>query len=49
MSGVMKGLTVFIGDIRNCQNKEQEEKGVEKELAKIRKKFTNKGLSGYEK
>lgn len=49
MSGVMRGLTVFIGDIRNCANKEQEEKCVEKELAKIRKKFTNKGMSGYDK
>lgn len=49
MSGVMRGLTVFIGDIRNCANREQEEKCVEKELAKIRKKFQNKGMSGYDK
>ena len=49
MSGVMRGLTLFIGDIRNCTNKEQEEKLVEKEMAKIRKKFANKGLPGYEK
>ena len=49
MSGVMRGLTVFIGDVRNCANKEQEEKLVEKEMANIRKKFTNKGMSGYDK
>lgn len=45
----MRGLTLFIGDVRNCTNKEQEEKLVEKEMAKIRKKFSNKGLPGYEK
>ena len=49
MSGVMRGLTVFIGDVRNWSNKEQEEKLVEKEMANIRKKFTNKGMSGYDK
>uniref|UniRef100_A0A6U8XFP0 AP-2 complex subunit alpha n=1 Tax=Zooxanthella nutricula TaxID=1333877 RepID=A0A6U8XFP0_9DINO len=46
----MKGLQVFIADIRNCPNKEQEEKRVEKELSKIRLKFTNtKAVSGYDK
>merc|ERR1719343_787487 len=45
----MKGLQVFIADIRNCPNKEQEEKRVEKELAKIRQKFQNPKLSGYDK
>jgi len=46
----MKGLQVFIADIRNCTNKEQEEKRVDKELAKIRQKFTNpKAISGYDK
>ncbi len=30
---------VFISDIRACQNREQETKRVDKELAKIRKKF----------
>lgn len=49
MSGVMRGLSLFIGDIRNCSNKEGEIKLVEKEMAKIRKKFQNKSLSGYEK
>mmetsp|Transcript_24803 Transcript_24803/g.53938 ORF Transcript_24803/g.53938 Transcript_24803/m.53938 type:complete len:1010 (+) Transcript_24803:366-3395(+) len=46
----MKGLQVFIADIRNCPNKEQEEKRVDKELAKIRLKFTSsKTVSGYDK
>jgi len=39
---------VFIADVRACQNREQETKRVDKELAKIRKKFSSdKGsLSG---
>lgn len=46
----MKGLTVFVADIRNCTCKEQEQRRVEKELAKIRAKFTNKkALSSYDK
>jgi len=46
----MKGLQVFIADIRSCQNKDQEQKRVEKELAKIRLKFTaTKAISGYDK
>eukprot|EP00401_Gymnodinium_catenatum_P024410 CAMPEP_0117477656 /NCGR_PEP_ID=MMETSP0784-20121206/10936_1 /TAXON_ID=39447 /ORGANISM="" /LENGTH=852 /DNA_ID=CAMNT_0005271967 /DNA_START=145 /DNA_END=2699 /DNA_ORIENTATION=+ len=49
-SNHMKGLQVFIGDIRNCPTKEQETKRVHQELAKIRLKFTNqKSLSGYHK
>ena len=48
-SAVMRGLSLFIGDVRNCQSREQEQKVVDKEMAKIRKKFTNKGLSGYDK
>jgi hypothetical protein len=40
-------LQVFISDIRACQNKEQEQRRVEKELAKIRAKFgEDKALSG---
>ncbi|EFJ50611.1 hypothetical protein VOLCADRAFT_120602 [Volvox carteri f. nagariensis] len=40
----------FISDIRACQNKEQEQKRVEKELAKIRAKFgEDKALSGYDR
>lgn len=38
---------VFISDIRGCQNKEQEQRRVDKELAKIRAKFgEDKQLSG---
>ncbi|GFR46483.1 hypothetical protein Agub_g8060 [Astrephomene gubernaculifera] len=46
----MRGLQVFISDIRACQNKEQEQRRVEKELAKIRAKFgEDKALSGYDR
>ncbi|KAI7984572.1 AP-2 complex subunit alpha-2 [Camellia lanceoleosa] len=46
----MRGLSVFISDIRNCQNKEQERLRVDKELGNIRNRFKNeKGLSPYEK
>lgn len=49
-AGVMRGLSLFIGDVRNCQTKDQEEKAVYKEMAKIRQKFMqNKGMSGYDK
>lgn len=37
----------FISDIRGAQNKEQEQRRVEKELAKIRERFSDdKSLSG---
>ncbi|XP_047330023.1 AP-2 complex subunit alpha-1-like isoform X2 [Impatiens glandulifera] len=46
----MRGLSVFISDIRNCQNKEQERLRVDKELGKVRTRFKNeKGLAPYEK
>ncbi|XP_024380212.1 AP-2 complex subunit alpha-1 isoform X1 [Physcomitrium patens] len=46
----MRGLSVFISDVRNCQNKEQERVRVDKELANIRTRFKNeRGLSVYEK
>ncbi|KAJ3682194.1 hypothetical protein LUZ60_014767 [Juncus effusus] len=46
----MRGLSVFISDIRNCQNKEQERLRVDKELGNIRTRFKHeKGLSPYEK
>ncbi|KAK9153797.1 hypothetical protein Sjap_001277 [Stephania japonica] len=46
----MRGLSVFISDIRNCQNKEQERLRVDKELGNIRTRFkSEKGLSPYEK
>jgi AP-2 complex subunit alpha len=34
--GVIRGLSLFIGDIRSCASKAQEEKLVQKEMAKIR-------------
>jgi len=37
----MRGLSMFISDIRNCQNKEQERLRVDKELGNIRGKFKN--------
>ncbi|KDP34356.1 hypothetical protein JCGZ_11239 [Jatropha curcas] len=46
----MRGLSVFISDIRNCPNKEQERLRVDKELGNIRTRFKHeKGLSPYEK
>ncbi|KAK1263881.1 AP-2 complex subunit alpha-2 [Acorus gramineus] len=46
----MRGLSVFISDVRNCQNKEQERLRVDKELGNIRTRFKNdKGLTPYEK
>ena len=44
----MRGLKLFIADIRNCKTPEEEAKRVEKEMGKIRKKFTStKKLDGY--
>ncbi|GAQ92348.1 adapitin protein [Klebsormidium nitens] len=45
----MRGLSTFIADIRNCQNKEAEKARVEKELANIRSKIKAAGMTGYEK
>lgn len=46
----MRGLSVFISDVRNCQNKEHERIRVDKELGNIRTRFKNeKGLTPYEK
>ncbi|XP_042514191.1 AP-2 complex subunit alpha-1-like [Macadamia integrifolia] len=46
----MRGLSVFISDVRNCQNKEQERLRVDKELGNIRTRFKNeRGLAPYEK
>ncbi|KAI9140452.1 adaptin N terminal region-domain-containing protein [Paraphysoderma sedebokerense] len=44
-SSSMRGLTVFIADIRNCRSREQEEKRINKELANIRAKFKGWALS----
>ena len=44
----MRGLTVFISDLRNCTSPEQEKKRVEKEMAHIRQKFTTESnMNGY--
>ncbi|KAJ0266590.1 AP-2 complex subunit alpha-1 [Hirschfeldia incana] len=46
----MRGLSVFISDIRNCQNKEAERLRVDKELGNIRTCFKNdKVLTPYKK
>ncbi|XP_038977047.1 AP-2 complex subunit alpha-1-like isoform X2 [Phoenix dactylifera] len=46
----MRGLSVFISDVRNCQNKEQERLRIDKELGNIRTRFKNeKGLTPNEK
>ncbi|CAH2072142.1 unnamed protein product [Thlaspi arvense] len=46
----MRGLSVFISDVRNCQNKEAERLRVDKELGNIRTCFKNeKVLSPYKK
>ncbi|XP_029638753.1 AP-2 complex subunit alpha-2 isoform X2 [Octopus sinensis] len=46
----MRGLSVFISDIRNCKSKEAEIKRINKELANIRSKFKgDKTLDGYQK
>eukprot|EP00897_Mesotaenium_endlicherianum_P000511 jgi/Mesen1/10460/ME000082S09968 len=46
----MRGLSLFISDIRNCQNKEQERQRVDKELANIRTRFkSERTLTPYEK
>jgi len=46
----IRGLQIFINDIRACTTKEAEAKRVEAELDKIRKKFSStKALSGYDK
>ncbi|KAJ3416710.1 hypothetical protein HDV05_000540 [Chytridiales sp. JEL 0842] len=45
----MRGLTVFIADLRNCRARELEEKRINKEMANIRAKFKDSGLSGYHK
>ena len=49
-NATMRGLTVFIADIRNCQNKETEKKRIDKEMANIRSKFlADNNLSSYQK
>ncbi|KAF7730866.1 hypothetical protein EC973_001384 [Apophysomyces ossiformis] len=45
----MRGLMVFIADIRNCRVRELEEKRINKEMANIRAKFKEGNLNGYQK
>ncbi|GMI74329.1 hypothetical protein like AT5G22780 [Hibiscus trionum] len=46
----MRGLSIFISDVRNCHNKEQERSRVDKELGNIRNRFKKeKGLTPYDK
>lgn len=46
----MRGLQVFIADIRNCANREAERLRVDKELANIRTRFkSDRHLTPYEK
>ncbi|XP_039031210.1 AP-2 complex subunit alpha-1-like [Hibiscus syriacus] len=46
----MRGLAIFISDVRNCQNKELERLRVDKELGNIRNRFKKeKGLTPYAK
>lgn len=46
----MRGLSVFISDIRKCTSKDEETKKVDKELAKIRSKFKSGGsLKSYDR
>ncbi|KAJ2714402.1 hypothetical protein H4R19_001751, partial [Coemansia spiralis] len=43
----MKGLTVFVADVRKCRSPEEEERRVNRELANIRTKFKEPSLNGY--
>ena len=43
----MRGLVSFIADLRNARARDLEEKRINKELANIRQKFKDGGLSGY--
>ncbi len=46
----MRGLNVFIQDIRSAPSKEHEQKRVDKELANIRKKFKKvKDMTPYDR
>ncbi|DAZ95185.1 TPA: hypothetical protein N0F65_013030 [Lagenidium giganteum] len=45
-----RGLNNFISDLRSCTSREDEQKRIDKELAKIRQKFTqNTQLNSYDK
>ena len=49
MSSNIKGLNLFIDDIRQCTNREQERALVAKEVQKIRESFNNKKVSSTDK
>lgn len=49
MSSNIKGLNLFIDDIRQCTNREQERARVAKEVQKIRENFNNKKVSQTDK
>ncbi len=49
MSSNIKGLNLFIDDIRQCTNREQERARVAKEVQKIRENFNNKKVSQSDK
>ena len=49
MAGNIKGLYLFTKRVKNCTSEKEEEQCVEKELAKIRKYFTDKGISPYDR
>ena len=45
-----RGLNNLISEIRACQSLEEEQKRIDKELAKLRNKFTQtSGLTSYDK
>lgn len=45
----MRGLMVFIGDLRNAKNRQYEEQRINQELANIRRKFKAGNLNSYQK
>ena len=50
MSLTLKGLNIFVHEVRNTQNAEEEAARVDKEVKKVRTKFLSKtNLSGYER
>ncbi|KAH0746684.1 hypothetical protein KY285_008341 [Solanum tuberosum] len=44
----MRGLSVFISSIRNCQNKELERLCVDKELGNLRTRFKNEKVRVFD-
>lgn len=45
----MKGLQLFITDLRNCKSRDAEEKRINTELAKMRAKFKDSKLDAYQR